>query len=228
MKNKKSPYKDVTNQFKEILEKTSQPLEWNEYETENGKFTLPFWKVVSSSGQSYEEFMKWYKAQKSHNKDDLSGAVVVPKAEFDLDSTTESTVSTDYKVQIEKNLENLKKTKKFSDLTDKTGAVKPKSDVEVNKIDEVKNTKLKKEDKDQTGVVSPKSDVKVNKVDGFSTTKLKKEEKDQTGVVKVQSEFETGNSVKLDNDFSKPFTPVVISDFEETMLDRFKKLNIED
>lgn len=251
---------------KELMERISQPLEWQEYEIGGEKKSYPMWKsTLAGVNDTYKDFQDWFGKQRSSKSKDMSGAVKVPKAEFDVDSTTKPIIVNDYKAQIETNLEKLKdvpKVKEFEDKTgvvkpskdskkmpkadedklkktpkvkepeDKSGIVKPKSEVKVNKRDDIKDTKEEKSDKvlnDFVGAVKPKSEVTVNKVEEIKETKLKKDDlKDMSGVVSPKSDFGGKAKPNFDHDFSEVMEPVIVNDWNESLLDKFKKLKIAD
>lgn len=215
--------------FKSILEKTTKDVEWEEYQTDGGTKAYPFWKTcVAGINDTYEDFLEWFHGK--NVKTDLTGVVKPPKAEFDLDNTHKPVVSKlDVNVDMNKDLSVVPKVEEPKDLT---GVVKPKSEIKPQKIEEIPVSKLKKgELKDLTGVVKPKSDIEPQKLDVPSETKLKKAEPDMgdnSGVVEPKSEFGGNAEPKVDFDFSEPSEPVIVSEWGETLLDKYKKLGMDD
>lgn len=269
MSNKDKKNKVGGHDFDKIMKNVTSDLVWEEYETDNGLVSYPFWKsAIASKGDTYDDFRKWFEMQKAAKMKDLTG-IVKPKAEFDSDSTEKPTVTTDYKSTIENNLSKLKKVPELPEFKDNTGIVKPKADmgkqtknsmpaattmktdlkdltgaVEVKKADFGGKAKPKTdndvstpkdatvEDKtvqkpgkgDLTGIVEPKADMgKQTKVDVTDQPKPKKGDmEDLTGVVDPKSTFGGNAKPKIDFDFSKPMTPVILG--WDEVIDQFNKI----
>lgn len=215
--------------FEAMINKNVVGVEWEEYDTDNGKVSYPFWKsVIAGNGQTHDDFMKWLASMRSVKMVDNTG-VVTPKADFDVDTTTKPTVVHDYKTSIVEKLAELQKVHKLDEFEDNTGVVKPKSEVKVEKVEEVKSSSLKAGDlKDLTGAVKPKSEVKTKKVKPLPEADKLSSETDLTGTVKPSAEFGTNAKPIIDNDFSEPVEPVVDMNFFGDMLSKFKNIKIED
>jgi hypothetical protein len=215
--------------FEEILRKTTKDLSWEEYETDEGTKTYPFWKaVIAGQNDTYKDFEAWFKKQKSGFKDKDMTGVVKPKADFDLDNTVKPVIMGSFDTTTEMNPKKLEETPNAEKMKDMTGAVKPKADMVKNKKVDVKPTKEKAGDmKDLTGAVEPKSDVKINKIEEIPTSKLKKGDmKDLTGAVEPKSDFGGKAKPEIHHDFSEPVEPIVLSGWGMNILDEFKKLDM--
>ncbi len=209
--------------FTKILEETTD-VEWVEYEDFDGsKKAYPFWKsVIASKTDTYKDFLEWFKKQRAYKEKSLVN-IVTPKADFDSDSTNKATVLNSYKEKI------------ATKLKDMTGVVKPKSEVKVNKVEQVKPTKETKGKStlnDNVGIVKSKSEVKVNKPEEVKETKETKGKStlnNNVGEVEVKkADFGKKAKPEIDNDFSTPNEATILSDWSETLMDKFKKINLKD
>ena len=230
--------KEFGGDFKDIIEKTTSNVSWEEYESSTGKVSYPFWcNTLKGANDTYADFLEWFEKQRAVKTKSLVGIIKPMKPAFYHDSTTKDTVVSDYKSLIKDNLTKLGEVPKTENFEDKTGVVKPKkNDVSPKKRETTpKSTSEKKGDhvvSDMTGVVKPKkNDVKAEPVEKIKDSKPSKGEhtlSDQTGVVDPKTTFGGDASQVTVQDLYTPFEPIIVSKWGDNILDMYKKLDLED
>lgn len=201
--------------FRKIIDENTKDVEWETFDINGEKRVFPFWKTsVAGPNDTYEDFLKWFKKSNKFSTDNLMG--IVKPVGFDgvIDMKVVPFGETPDSVEA---------------MEDLTGVVKPKVDMETKPVETPVPSKPKGgEMEDLTGVVKPKVDMETTPVDVPSESKLKDGEmEDLTGVVEPKADMESPKETKFDHDFSEPFEPIVVRKWGDTLLDQFKKLNVD-
>lgn len=241
MLNPRRPYDGlITEQdMLTLIENTNKTpnLEWDEYTNGEDNVSYPMWKIANPCN-TYEEWLDYFDAKRKSQTepvvaDDQKVGIVKPSDAFDnedneVEPLTESVTKNGLVFGGEDLADKVARLmNKGHVLSDKTGAVKPKSEGMPSKTTEqitnVDNTKksepemdaAKKNAKPAPGFIKPSADLgtqtKVDVFAGKGLTKGDHELSDKTGVVKPKSEgmpSKTATQV-TDHDTTKDHEPEI-------------------
>lgn len=228
--NGRKPYEGICteSQIMSLIENidNTKDVEWSDYVIDGEKLSYPMWKAVAASeGDTYEDFLKYFSAVKSNQKepiktDDEKVGIVKPEDDFEdqteVDVFTESATPTlifggeDLAAKIKRLMGN------NHVISDKTGVVKPTSegmpskttkqviDSDSTKPNEAVVEIAKKAKAASVGSISPSdaftAQTKVDVASGKGLSKGPNQVSDQTGIVKPKSDFggSTKPEIKID------------------------------
>lgn len=218
--NGRKPYEGIIteSEMMTLIENidSTKDVEWSEYEIDGEKLSYPMWKaVVSSEGDTYEDFLNYFKeAKKKVNSKDLvvvddeMVGVVEPEDDFETQTKVDVFTESASNGLIFSGEDMVTKIKRLMGnnhvVSDNTGVVKPssegmptKSTKQVTDVDSTKGNKpefdiAKKAPTVGVGVIKPTDafhqQTKVDVTSGSGLTKGPNQVSDQTGIVKAKSE----------------------------------------
>lgn len=233
--NGKKPYEGIVTEAEmmTLIENISNTahVEWDEYDMgDNEKASYPMWKaVVASEGDTYEDFLNYFKAAKAKMSgkdvvvtDDEKVGIVEPEDDFEEQtevSLTESATPVFGGEDLAAKVRRLMNRPLVA--SDNSGVVKPKSEgmptkttKQVTEVDSTKESKpeidvAKKAPKAGVGVVKPSdafnTQTKVDVTAGKGLTKGPNQLSDNSGIVKPKAEgFKSSAKPEIKIDASKP------------------------